>query len=248
MELFSRIRGVASPEGRVGALRKELYRVRSIRLRLYQNDERIGQVFEQRRSNVTEVLAGGGLTLETSGGVLGFVTGKASKTRSASETIQVTPLLQALLLEEAEQERGSLIDLAVGKPKPGSLLYFVGPGRIFRPDQEVEEIAHPELGVSLQDAQAIQATREEQERVMKSIGESKPETAVWIGRGSMLLASIASVRWLKPGNFRSYMSVPPFGVLGMLEDTAEETALLAPLMIWHDMASRGNIASAAADD
>lgn len=164
--VLSTFRGVASPEGRVGALREELDRVRSIRLPLYQNDERIGQVFEQRRSNVTEVLAGGGLTLETSGGVLSFVTGKASKTRSASETIQVTPLLQALLLEEAEQERGSLIDLAVGKPKPGSLLYFVGPGRIFRPDQEVEEIAHPELLVRLQDAQAIQATREEQELVM----------------------------------------------------------------------------------
>jgi hypothetical protein len=248
MELFSRLRGVASPEGRVGALRGELDRVRNIRLPLYQNDKRIGQVFEQRRSNVTEVLAGGGLTLETSGGVAGLVTAKASKAHSASETIQVTPLLQALLLEETEQERGSLIDLSVGEPRPGSLLHFVGLGRIFPPNQEVEEIAHPELRVRLQDAQAIQAIREEQEQLMQSIGESNPHTAVWIGRGSVLLASIASVLWLDLGNFRSYMNVPPFGVLGMLEDTAAETALLAPLMIWHDMAARANIAGATADD
>ena len=83
---------------------------------------------------------------------------------------------------------------------------------------------------------------------MQSIGESNPHTAVWIGRGSVALASIASVLWLDVGNFRSYMNVPPFGVLGMLEKMAEETALLAPLMIWHDIAARGNITSGTVDD
>src|SRR5829696_803849 len=123
MGLLSRLRGVASLERRVGALRGELDRVRSIRLPLYQNDKRIGQVFEQRRSNVTEVLAGGGLALETSGGIPGFVTAKGAKASTASEKVQVTPLLQALLLEETEQERGTLVDLTVGEPRPGSLLH-----------------------------------------------------------------------------------------------------------------------------
>jgi hypothetical protein len=49
----------------------------------------------------------------------------------------------------------------------------------------------------------------------------QPHKAVWIGRGSVLLASIASVLWLDLGNFRSYMNVPPFGVLGMLEKMAK---------------------------
>jgi hypothetical protein len=237
MGLMARLRHGVSPEREVSELQENLERVRGIRLPLYQNNDRIGQVFQQRLPNVREVLAGGGLSLEISGGVPGIVAGKRGKTRSASRTIEITPLLEALLLEETEGELDKLVDLSISAPREGRLLRFVGAGRIFAPNEEVGEFAAPELNLGTQDAQAIEAVRKEQQRRMQSIGESNTGTAVWIARGSLLLASIASMRYLDLGNFRSYMDQPPFGVLGLFEGHAGDAALLAPLMIWRDMAT-----------
>jgi hypothetical protein len=235
MGWLARLKGVAAPNTRVSVVRNELGRARGSRVPMYQNDKRIGQEYEQRLPNVTEVLAEVGLSVKVSGGVAGIVTAGGDTTQSEAQTIQMTPLLQALLLEESERELGTLVDLSIDAPKAGSLLRFVGAGRIFLPSQEVTELPHPELRVSPEDAQAIQAAREQQQKTMEEIGQSDTGTAVWIGRGSLLLASIASVSWLDPGNFRSYLEVPPFGILGKLEKSAGEAALLAPLLIWHDI-------------
>jgi hypothetical protein len=230
------VRGVASPEGRVAALPAELERARDVRLHVYQSSGRIGSVFEQRRANVTEVLAGGDLGLEISGGVPGIITANLSDSRTLSQTIQVTPLIQALLLEETERERGTLIDLSVARAKPGSLLYFVGHGQLFRSHEKVEGV---------EDAEAIQAVREDQELTKLSTGASDPSTVVWIAHGSVPLASIASTEWLDDfGNFRSYWNRPPFGILALFETTVDATALLAPLLIWHDTAEAAKQASA----
>jgi hypothetical protein len=248
MGFWARLKGVGAPDARVSALREELHRVRNVRLPLYQNDKRIGQVFEQRRSNVTELLAGGGLSLEASGGFPGIVAAKASKTPSATETIQVTPLLQALLLEDTERESEKLVDLSVDGPRPGALLRYVGAGRFFIPGEEVTELPEQELRLGREDAQAIQAARKQQQQTMEAIGQTDTATAVWIGRGSLLLASIASISWLEPSNFRSYMHVPPFGILGIREGKARDAALLAPLLIWHDTAAGEADASRPAAD
>jgi hypothetical protein len=236
MGLMARLRHGVSPDRKVSELQENLERVRGIRLPLYQNNDRIGQVFQQRLPNVREVLAGGGLSIEISGGVPGILVGKGGKTRSASRTIEITPLLQALLLEETEAELDKLVDLSISAPREERLLRFVGAGRIFAPNQDVGELAEPELSLGARDAQAIEAVRKEQQRRMRSIGESNTGTAVWIGRGSVLLASIASMRYLDVGNFRSYMDRPPFGVLGLFEGKAGDAALLSPLLIWRDMA------------
>jgi hypothetical protein len=117
MGLMDRLRKGGSPDAQVSELHENLERVRGIRLPLYQNNERIGQVFQQLLPNVREVLAGGGLSIEISGGVPGIVAVKGGKTRSASRTIEITPLLQALLLEETEGELEKLVDLSMSHPR-----------------------------------------------------------------------------------------------------------------------------------
>jgi hypothetical protein len=247
MGLMARLRQAVSPDRRVTELQEEFGRARGIRLPLYQNDERIGQVFQQRLPNVRQVLAGGGLSIEVSGGVPGIVTVKGAKSQSASQTIEITPLLQALLLEDTAAELEELVDLAVTEPREGPLLRFVGAGRIFAPNEVIGALAEPELSLSAHDAHAIEAVRQEQQKT-KWTDETDTGTAVWIGRGSVLLASIGSMRYVDVGNFRIYRKKPPFGGLGILVDKAGDAALLAPLLIWRDMATSEAGAPASAFD
>jgi hypothetical protein len=248
MGWLARLKGVSTPDVRVSAVHNELLRVRGSRVPMYQNDKRIGQEYEQRLPNVTELLAEVGLSVGGSGGVPGVVTAEGGRTQSEAQTIQMTPLLQALLLEESERERGELVDLSVDEPKAGSLLRFVGAGRVFLPSQEVTELLDPELRLGPEDAQEIQAAREQQQETMEEIGQTDSRTAVWIWRRSQLLASIASLSWLDPSNFYRYRDTPPFGILGKLENRARDAALLAPLLIWHDTGAGEAAASRPAAD
>jgi hypothetical protein len=45
--------------------------------------------------------------------------------------------MQALLLEETERERGTLVDLDTAPPKPGALHAFIGTSHIFGPWEPV---------------------------------------------------------------------------------------------------------------
>jgi hypothetical protein len=239
MGLLDRIRGAASPDSSVTGLREELHRVRDVRWPIYQNDGHIGQVFEQRRANITQVITGGETGYELSGGYLGLASVRRGKKQAESEAIEVTPLLQALLLEESERERGTLVDLAADKPTEGALLFFVGPGHIFGPPEPVVELAEREPRIPAETAAALQARREEHETRMRWSDPDYRGTLVWVARSDTLLASIASLRLAEPHLLARYGHRPPFGILGMLESRSGEVAVLTPLMIWHDTAATG---------
>jgi hypothetical protein len=233
MGWLDRIKSVPTPDARVSELRQELEKVRALRIPLYLNEHRTAQLFVQRRANVSQLVSGGGIGVEFSGGAPGIITAKGSGTSTATETIEVTPLMQALLLEEAEQEREALVDLAEGPPKPGELLRFVGASHIFGPWEPISAREDPPA-IDADAASRLQAYREQQESRMKFTDPDLPGTMVWYALGQVPLASIGSMRAAEGGALASYGRFPPFGILAVLEGQSDGFELLAPLMIWHD--------------
>ena len=231
--VLARIRGLGQPDQGVQELRDELDRVRQIRLSFYFNEDRVNEVFAQRRRNVTQLLSGGEVGAEISGGYLSLVGAKGSKKAAASETIEVTPQLKALLLEDAERERGELVDLASGEPRSGPVLFFVGPGHVFGPWEAVSERAS-DPRVSVEEAGALQDARHQQEERVRAMVPDHPGMMVWFGRGTRALASIASVRGVLPSALAAYATVPPFGILGTMETVCGDITLITPLIIWHE--------------
>ncbi len=233
MGLLDRIRGVTSADAAASALRDELSSMCGIRWPIYKHDERIGHAFQQRRANVREVLAGGEVGWEISGGYPGVVGMKASKKRSLSETIEITPLLQALLLEETERARGELVDLA-DSTKEGSLLSFVGPGHIFQRSEHVTALPEPPVRLDADAAATLQADRQHRDEEMKDQG-----SFVWVARGSTLLGCIASLSQTDQHMLLRVRTMPPaFGILAAPGGEAGGLTLVTPLMIWYDTDAR----------
>ncbi len=246
MRRLGRRKGVTAPDTRLDAVRDRLRRVGSVRDPLYLNEARIGNQLDQRDVNVTEIQAQAGLSVEGSGGIPGFGSVTGSGTQSTAETIPVTPLLRALILEDAVRQRGELVDLSNDDPKTGSLLYFVGAGRILMPGHTATDLLDSELGMSPEDVQAIDEAREKNKQIVEGLSEpdrepdeerdTKPDThtVVWVFRGLSLLASIASLEDVQYGEVRHCWDETRFGILGTFTKMAGDVALLRPFLIWHE--------------
>ena len=202
-----------------------------IRVPLYSNEKLIGDTFAQRMPNVVQMLTGGELTLELGGGYMSFVSAKASKKRTSSQTIEVTPMVQVLMLEDGAAQDGSLVNLADRPARAGDgLLSFVGPGRIVAPGTPVSAV--PDAGLTRELAERLQAKRLDQEQWM-DLHDGPHGTFIWIGVGAGPNASIASLRHSDVGALGSYAPLPPFGILGLYEGRIDELTMIAPLMVWH---------------
>lgn len=202
-----------------------------IRVPLYANEKLIGDTFAQRMPNVVQMLTGGELTLELGGGYMSFVSAKASKTRTSSQTIAITPIVQILMLEDGAAQDGSLVNLAERPAQAGDgLLSFVGHGRIVPPGLPITAVT--DAGLTSELRQRLQAKRVDQEQWM-DLHDGPRGTFVWLGVGAGPNASIASVRHADVGALGSYAPLPPFGILGLYEGAIDELTMIAPLMVWH---------------
>lgn len=219
MRLLDRIRTAHDPvqiENHVQYAFRDDGRVRHP---IYRNDERIGDVFQQQLPNVRQLTSGAGVGIELSGGIASFVGIKVGETQTVGRSIEITPLLQVLLLEEVARERGQLVDLATSAAKADGLLTFVGPARLFRPWEAA-------------DVEALEQRRQAHEEIVGHGKADDPGTIVWVAQGATPLACIASWKYVQAHNLARLPQNPSFGVLGHLEETLERFALLTPLVIW----------------
>lgn len=230
-DLLVRIREAGSPRESAKQLKAEVEQRRRLRFPLYVNAQRLGDTFAQRHANVTQILSGQEVAAEISAGYLSFVGAKASRKRSATETVEITPLMKAVLLEETEKERGDLVDLSYQEPRPGAVLLHLGAARILGPWDDLDEEASSDLEPGA--AETVRGLRAAQQRTMGWNREDHPGTIVWIARGIRSMASIGSFEHVHREAFASY-SVPPLGLLGALEAEHDGVTMLSPLFIWHD--------------
>lgn len=222
--ILERIRAVANPQQQAQDLQEAVMSVERARVRLYLDEQTVEDQFVQRRGALDEVGTGGEISGGAEASYLGFVSGKAERKTTASESVKLTPFIKALLLEDAERERGNLLDLSVEDPLDGPLLYFVGRGRIFSTPEPVIEL--PELGLSGEAAEAL-----ENERKMQAPADAKG-MIVLVGGGQTTFAAIASASRSVPGLVASYRQAPPFGLLGIWERQLAGLTLIKPLFIW----------------
>jgi hypothetical protein len=229
--VLDRLKGVTGPEEGMAELQGALAPEHRIRVPLYSNEKLIGDTFAQRMPNVVQMLTGGELTLELGGGYMSFVSAKASKKRTSSQTIAITPMVQVLMLEDGAAQDGSLVNLAERRARPGDgLLSFVGPGRIVAPGTPITAVT--DAGLTPELAERLQAKRVDQEQWI-DLHDGVRGTFVWVGVGAGPNASIASVRHADVGSLGSYAPLPPFGILGLYEGAIDDLTMIAPLMVWH---------------
>jgi hypothetical protein len=226
--ILERLRGRANPQQQLKELQDALARIAQSRTRLYLNPDAIEDEFVQRRGVVDELIASNEIGGELGGGYLGFVSGKTSTRRGGQTRVEVTPLLKAILMEDAERERGRLVDLQAEEPRDGPLLFFTGTGIIFPATPPMPVIERPELRLSGDAAEALQRERETQGAA------DEKGTLVWVGLGRRTLASIAFGSFAQPGAVVSYREHPPFGILGKLERELRDVVLIKPLWIWRE--------------
>ena len=212
-------------------MREEKPQETGFRIVLYENANRIARAFAQRLPNVVEKVTNGEFTAEVSGGVASIFATKVGGKMAASQKIEVTPMMQALLLEEAASEERWLIDLRDRGGRLGDeLLRFTGAGRMFGPGEPIEALPQFALVDGL--AEELQAVRESQEASMQVRDPGHPGAFVWVARGAGPIAAIANFRSADE-NYDSYSSMPPFGVLGHYEGGPDPLTRIAPLLIWH---------------
>lgn len=101
MGVFDRLRGVRTLEDATQVIREETVHQRPLRVLLSENKKRITDTFSQRLPNVVERATNGELTVEAGGSVPAIVTAKVDAKMGATSKVEVTPLMQVLMLEEA---------------------------------------------------------------------------------------------------------------------------------------------------
>jgi hypothetical protein len=217
------------PHEQAEALRHRLSQETALRSPIYLNERKVNNVFQQRHENISEVISTNEIGAEISANYLAFG-GKGSMKQAASEKVETTPLTKAVLLENVERERGTLIDLANDKPQPGRLLTYVGAGKVIAPWDDISELAAPELGAL--GVEAVRAKRSDHNRALTLKG-GNGATIVWVASGAGPYASIASLEWVDGSALASYLQQQSFGILAMLEDAVAGISLLDPLWIWH---------------
>ena len=135
------------------------------------------------------------ITAEIGAGYLSFISGKVSGKSSQSETVELTPFMQAIILEETEKERGLLADLSADPPLPGHLLLHVGRSWLLGPWSERLINSEMELAVGPQALAQVETARAEQAPKLAWGKPDHPGTLVWIARESVPLAAIGSLQW-----------------------------------------------------
>lgn len=231
MGVLNRPRGVRKLGQWAESLHEEGARA-PLREVLYANERRIADVSSQRLANVVQTATEGGLAAEVRGGMAPIVAAKGAAKVAKTNTVDITPLKQALMLEQAASDGGWLVDLGERAGQTGDpLLRFVGHGRIVGPGESVPAL--PEFGLSDDLAKLVRDRRADQEAWLRTKHPKLPDTFLLLARGAGPICSIASMRHINDCGLGSFARRPPFGVLGLLEDRVDALTFLAPLIIWH---------------
>jgi hypothetical protein len=220
---------ITEPSEFVATLRNDVSQFSELRLPIHLNVDRIAVVFEQWLTPISELLTSQTVQPEISGGFANFFKVGVSKAVSASERIELTPMLRVRLLEEAARKRKRFVDLSSAEPRKAALHSFVGDGRLFFPGQPVKQVA--DLSLSARAAAALQEERKRWEGIQEQFQRQKG-TMVWLASGRRPIASIFGVEWTKP-EWLDTNPYPPFGILGLYGNDLDNLVLVTALFIWH---------------
>src|SRR5205823_5691508 len=122
------------------------------------------------------------------------LSGRRGGTEGVSATTQITPFIQAMMLEDMGREAGKLVDLSVRLPDdPSSLLEFTGPGHVFRPGEAIEPLPRMDFQLGPEAAAALQSRRERYEADLRDRDPEAPGVLVWVAEGVRPLAAFASL-------------------------------------------------------
>jgi hypothetical protein len=231
MGLFDRVKSTTTPDEGLAQLKQSLAsEAGRLWLPLYSDDARIKDVFVQRAPNVVEMVTGGEFTIDVGGGFMSFASVRGGRKTVANQKVEITPLLQTLILKE-----GALDLTGHEAAASDTLLEYVGPGRFVMPGEGVPAV--PEFDVTPELARAIQEQRGKHEEMIRLRDRASVDTVVWLARGLKPLGCIARFGGTS-ANFYRYAPEGRYGVLGIYErglhagDNSTVT-LLTPLMIWH---------------
>jgi hypothetical protein len=227
-------RETRAPGQVVAELQSDVDRFSALRLPLYLNEKRIADTFELWRNPITEVLTSSELGAEMSASAVRLFELKGSKKISASETIELTPMLRVRLLEGTAREKGRLVDLASAEPRKAALLTFVGEGHLVLPETPLDKVRG--LRLTAEDVAALQKERERWQAIHQAYERGGGRTMVWVASGRRPLASIFGIGSVNWGWLDSHGN-PPYGVLGLYGNTVGSVVLVTSLFIWHEQKS-----------
>ncbi|MGA1841616.1 MAG: hypothetical protein ACMUIU_13420 [bacterium] len=208
---------------------KEISKTKKARAPLYLNNEKIGFFFSQKLGDLSNLVASKKLGSEISASLLKIIGSKVDSESGLEATIQLSPVIKAILLEAQAREAKELLDLAKHAPRQNSWLVYIGPGRFVIWNQK---ISHENSGLDEATAKVIQKEREDQEKMLR-FWNDKIRTVVWLANAKgRTIASIASTDWINGNLFASYVGAPIQGILGRYEKKIEDIVFVSPFWIW----------------
>jgi hypothetical protein len=199
---------------------------------LYLAPSKIEDYFVQKVAAATELGRSNKRGGKLSTSLFSFLGAEASEEAALTTKISVTPMLQAIIAENAARESGTLIDLTSQPPSQGVLIFYVGPARFTAMNEPLVSEMTPLPAPAVQ---CISRRRSIQEEILR-LKDDRLRTAVLvISAQQRVFAAIASTEFMQLNSFASYHSEERFGVLCTMEGSAtQDVAFLNPMWIWYE--------------
>jgi hypothetical protein len=200
------------------------------RASLYLSAKKIEDLYSQTVTQITEIVRSAKISGKISASLFRLIEVEGSAESGLAGKFSISSMLQALLIETAESERGELVDLTTSSAAGGRLLKYTGPGSITLMNEpvlpNVVDLPPPLCNV-------ISQERNRQERLLRFSNDNVRSIVLTFKNDRAIFASIASTEGVDLGTLASYGS-PPFGFLGRLETSQTGIDFLSPLWIWRD--------------
>lgn len=210
---------------------KKLSLTGKYRNELYLAPAKIENLYIQRVSQIVEIARTGIRKGGLSGNILGFLGADVSAEKGLESRVAVTPLLQAIIAENAARESKTLIDLREQQPQVGELAHYVGNACITIMDKDLTQA---DTGVSPDVCMAINNRKHTQEQILRFKGPDIRTVVLSFTAQDTVFAAIASTEFLNTGGLASYIGGPTYGILCIIEDVTPEATFLNPLWVWHE--------------
>lgn len=198
---------------------------------LYLSPSKIENLYVQRVAQIAEIARSGSVKGGVSGNILSFLGAEVSGEKGLESKVAITPLLQAIIAENAARESKALIDLTAQAPRAGELARYIGPANITLMNNDLTQ---EKSGISAKACLAINSRRKIQEEILQFSKPNIRTVVMTFVAQNTVFAAIASAEFIHDSGLASYFNGPTFGILCMTEDILPEVTFLNPLWIWHE--------------
>jgi hypothetical protein len=201
------------------------------RITLYLSHPKIEQLYVQSTGQVSEFVRSGKEAGKISASILKLLGAEYSEERGLSARISLTPMLQAVLIENVAREGHQLVDLSVEPPTKGQLLVYVGPASLTLMDDPIDQV---QTGFQPGACEIVSSERLAQEKILRFKDDRIRTIVLTFQSRGKAMASIASTEFVELGLLASYCQSAEYGIMGRLERTIEEVVFISPLWIWSE--------------